>query len=114
MNRGKIILPALVLAAVMLIYFSYFESGDDLGLFSEFDTNNNGNKEILVKIVPEKGIQRNGSGGTAFYAEDRSGKQVMVSGPASLPEGIETAGRIVLTGHYSGDSFHAHDVRIEN
>ncbi|MFA7228041.1 MAG: cytochrome c maturation protein CcmE [Melioribacteraceae bacterium] len=113
MKTEKLVIPALVIGAVLLIYFSYFNSGDKLGLFSEFDTNSNANREILVKILHEKGIQIDASGGASFYVEDRSGKQVPVSGSVSLPQGFESMERIILMGHYSGDSFHAHEVKIK-
>ena len=114
MKKENFIVPLLAAGVVALIYFSYFDHGDELGLFSEFDTNSNANKEILVKLLPEKGFEKDGSGGTTFYVEDRSGKQIPVSGTATLPENFEKAGRVALMGHYSGDSFHAHDVKIKD
>ena len=114
MKKENFILPVLVAGVIALIYFSYFGRGDELGLFSDFDTNSNANKEILVRLLTDRGLDKDRSGGTVFYVEDRSGKQVMVSGPASLPSGIESSERIVLMGHYGGESFHAHEVKIKD
>jgi hypothetical protein len=114
MKFQKLVLPILILAIISLLYFSYFSPKDELGLFSDFDTNSNANKEIIVKILQEKGFVKDGSGGTTFSVEDRSGKQVVVSGSMDMPAGIETANRITLSGHYNGNSFHAHEVKIKD
>ena len=114
MKKEKLIIPALLIVVILVMYFSYFKPKDELGLFSDFDTNSNANKEILVKVLQEKGFVKDGSGGTTFYVEDRTGKQVVVSGSMEMPPGIETASRIVLSGHYNGNSFHAHEVKIKN
>lgn len=114
MKKEKLVIPALLIVVILVLYFSYFNPKDELGLFSEFDTNSNANKEILVKVLSEKGFTKDSSGGTIFYVEDRTGKQVVVSGPMMLPAGIEATNRVILIGHYSGDSFHAHEVKIKN
>ncbi len=114
MKKEKLVIPALLIVVILVLYFSYFNPKDELGLFSEFDTNSNANKEILVKVLPEKGFVQDGSVGTVFYVEDRAAKQVKVSGPLMLPAGIDVTSRVVLSGHYSGDSFHAHEVKIKN
>ena len=114
MKKEKLIIPAMLIVVILVMYFSYFSPKNELGLFSDFDTNSNANKEILVKVLPEKGFVKDSSGGTTFYVEDRSGKQVVVSGPLNMPAGIETANRIILSGHYNGNSFHAHEIKIEN
>ena len=113
MKKEKLIIPALLMVVMLVLYFSYFSPKDELGLFSDFDTDSNANKEILVKVLPDRGFIKDGSGGTTFYVEDRSGKQVVVSGSVEMPAGIENAKRIVLSGHYNGNSFHAHGVKIK-
>ncbi len=114
MKFQKLVLPILVLAIISLLYFSYFSPKDELGLFSDFDTNSNANKEIIVKILPEKGFANDGSGGITFYVEDRAARQIKVTGQLTLPVGFEAANRIILIGHLSGDSFHAHEVKIKD
>lgn len=115
MNLQKLILPALVVVVVALLYFSYFSSKDDLGYFADFDTNSNTNRDIIVKVLHEKGFDQNKSaGGTIFYVEDGAGKQVKVLGPLTMPPGMDVITRVTLRGHYSGDHFHAHDVIIRN
>ena len=107
----KFILPGLILVVIAFIYFSYFSPTDELGSFSKFDTNNNASQDIIVKIVSEKGFERDiQNGNTIFYAEDRTGRQVKVLGPGTLPPGLDDVKTIVLKGHLHDDYFHAHEV----
>ncbi|MDZ7767405.1 MAG: hypothetical protein U5K00_23815 [Melioribacteraceae bacterium] len=112
----KFILPALIIVAVSIIYFGYFAPRGGLGSFSKFDTNSNASHEIVVKFIEEKGVQRDrASGESIFYVVDADGREVMVSGPPSLPPGMDMASALVLVGHLNrNNSFHAHDVRIRN
>ena len=115
MKLNKLILPALLIAIFGLLYFFYFSPKDELGMFSNFDTNNNANKDIIVKVLHDKGfIQDQASSSSIFYVEDGAGKQVRVSGPLILPPGMDVTNRVTLRGHYNGDYFHAHEVRIRN
>ncbi len=114
MKKEKLIIPALLIVVILIMYFSYFKPKDELGLFSDLDTNSNANKEILVKVLVEKGFTNDGSGGTTFFVEDRAGKQVVVSGSMEMPTGIETSNRIILSGHYNGNSFHTHGIEIKD
>lgn len=110
----KMILPALLLAAVLIIYFIYFVPTGELGLYSNFDTNNNANKDIRVSIVREKGIQTDAMNQSAsFYAVDGSGVETLVQAPYPLPGGIENAEVITLKGHLHEDHFHAVEVNLE-
>ena len=105
------ILPGLILVIVGFIYFSYFSPTDELGLFSNFDTNNNASRDIIVKLVQSKGIERDVQNGSSiFYVEDKAGREVKVIGPASLPPGLQDVKTLVLKGHLHDDYFHAHDV----
>lgn len=110
-NFQKFILPLLIIVIIIIIYFTYF-AAKGLGSFSDFDPNNNANKEIVVRLVHEKGIQR-GAEGTSFYAEDKNGVVYLIQGPAGLPAGFEQAENIKLNGHLTKEYFHAHGVSIE-
>ncbi len=112
----KLILPALVLAAVSIMYFGYFAPRDGLGSFSKFDTDSHAAQEIIVDYIVDKGVTLDrAEGATIFYVVDADGLEVMVSGPASLPPGMDMASSLVLVGHLNrGNTFHAHDVRIRN
>lgn len=112
----KFILPVLVLAVMAAMYFVYFAPRDGLGSFSKFDTNNNASLEIIVEYVEEKGVRLDRvEGASIFYVVDADGIEVMVSGPSSLPPGMDMASSLVLVGHLNrGNTFHAHDVRIRN
>jgi len=115
MRLEKIILPVLVVAVVFTLYFIYFSPKDELGLFSDFDTNSNTNRDIIVRLLPERGfVQDRQAGGTIFYVEDRTGKQVKVIGPLSLPPGLDVTNRVTLRGHLHLDYFHASEVRTRN
>ncbi|MBU0561766.1 MAG: cytochrome c maturation protein CcmE [Bacteroidetes bacterium] len=110
-NAQKLILPVLVAAVILFIYFFYFAPTDELGLFSKFDTNSNSNRDIIVKVVVEKGFMRDqSSGSTIFYVLDKANREVKVSAPLSLPPGIDDAKSIVLRGHLHSDYFHAAEV----
>ncbi len=104
----KLILPALIVVAAILVYFLYFSPKKDLGLFSDFDPNNNANKDIRVIYVVEKGVRMDPqSGGSLFYARDRDGIEMLIQGPRDLPPGMSEAESIVLRGHLHHEYFHA-------
>ena len=112
----KFILPALIVAAIAIMYFGYFAPRDGLGSFSNFDPNSHASQEIIVKYLDEKGITLDRQAGSSvFYVVDGDGVEMLVNGPASLPPGMDAYPSIILVGHLSGrDSFHAHDVRLRN
>lgn len=110
----KLILPALVIGAVILLYTFYFAPTDELGSFNDLDPNSNASVDIAVEFVAERGIVRDqNQGGSIFYVRDRSGRETQVVGPLMLPEGLEVAKRIKITGHLSGSGFHAHGVSLD-
>ena len=109
----KFILPVLFLVVVFLVYTFYFSSKTDLGSFSDFDPNNSAVKDIRVKIVQERGINKNPQGGAVFFVSDKNNKIVQVNAD-HVPTGTESANIVILRGHLSqNDSFHAHDVLLE-
>jgi hypothetical protein len=109
----KFILPGLVIAAAILLYTFYFAPTDELGSFTDFDPNSHASVDIIVEFVKEKGVVRDQrQGGSIFYVKDRSGRETQVIGPLMLPDGMEVADRIKLTGHLSGSGFHAHGVSL--
>jgi len=114
MKLQKFILPGLGLVVVLILYFSYFSPKDELGLFSDFDTNSNANRDIIVKVLHDKGFVSDQSGGTVFYVEDGAGRQVKVVGPLSMPPGMDMTNRVTLRGHLHDDYFHAAEVRLRN
>jgi uncharacterized protein YpmB len=110
----KLILPSLVILFVFIVYIFYFDSKSDLGKFSTFDPNNSASKEIRVKLLKEKGIDRAGAE-AIYYVLDGENKEMMIFGPSpdKLPEGFDNAEVITLLGHLSGNGFHAHSVKID-
>jgi cytochrome c-type biogenesis protein CcmE len=109
----KMILPGLLLAAILIIYFIYFAPTGELGLFSNFDTNNNANKDIRVSLVKERGIQTDPvNQSAAFYVVDAAGVQNLVQAPYPLPVDFESSNVIILKGHLHEDHFHAVEVNL--
>jgi hypothetical protein len=111
-NLQKLVLPILLIIVAFLIYKFYFAAGKGLGSFDDFDPNNNAVKPFTVELLKDKGINQQG-GAVVFYVSDKEGKEVMVTGEFSLPQGFESANVITLKGHRSQDGFHAHEVVIE-
>ena len=114
MNIQKLILPGLVLTLLAIVYFTYFSPSDELGDFSILSANSSASVQIIVELVSEKGITRDNEGNTRFYVLDKNNREVEVSGPGKLPPGMDVAVSLVLTGHMSGDYFHAHGIELRN
>jgi hypothetical protein len=113
-SLGKFILPFLVIATIALIYFTYFSPKGGLGSFADFDTNNTANKDIVVKLASEKGINKDTQNGiTTFYAVDNNGTEILIQAPLNIPINIESAEKIILRGHLHPDHFHAVDVQLQ-
>jgi cytochrome c-type biogenesis protein CcmE len=108
----KLILPALLIIAVVIVYVVYFSPSKDLGSFSDFDPNNSAVKDIRVMILQDRGIDGD-SHGAHFYASDKNNNVVLVNAD-KIPDGIESANTVILRGHLSqNNSFHAHDVLLD-
>lgn len=110
----KLILPFLVGLFILIVYLFYFDTKDDLGKFSSFDPNNSASKEIRVKLLKDRGIDKAGAE-AIYYVVDAENKVMMIFGPSpdKLPEGFDNAEIITILGHLSGNGFHAHSVKIE-
>jgi hypothetical protein len=106
----RLILPLLLLIVVFIIYKFYFAKSG-LGSFDDFDPNNTAVKDIRVQLLADRGITQQGAD-VIFYVADKNGKVLMVSGSVTLPPGFENAKTILLKGHLSGNSFHAHEVLL--
>jgi cytochrome c-type biogenesis protein CcmE len=108
----KFILPVLIVAAILLVYNVYFSPKEGLGSFADFDPNNSAVKDIRVKIVFDKGFEKSSHGGAQFYAADKNNNTLVVNAD-KVPEGIESTEIVILRGHLSQNSFHAHDVLLD-
>ena len=110
----KFILPLLLIAVIVLIYFTYFSPKEGLGSFSDFDTNNTANKDITVRVLSEKGVIKDTQNGVStFYVVDNNGTEVLVHAPLDVQRNIQSAEKIILKGHLHPDHFHAVEVKIE-
>jgi cytochrome c-type biogenesis protein CcmE len=110
-NFQKLILPLLVVVVAIIIYLLYFGGQEKLGNFSDFDTNNNANKDIRVTVIIEKGVDQNPAAGTAmFFAKDAKGVEYPVQVPLPLPQNFNELESILLKGHLHKDHFHAVEI----
>ncbi len=103
----KLILPLLIIVVIGMVYLFYFKSDGKLGSFSDFDTNNSAVKDIKVKVLQERGINKN-----VFYVSDNSGTVVLVQAD-KIPDGMKNAETVIIRGHLNKDSFHAHEVLLD-
>lgn len=110
----KLILPLLIGLFIAIIYLFYFERSEQLGKFSSFDPNNSASKEIRVKLLKERGIDKAGAE-AIYWAMDGENKEMIIVGPSpdKLPQGFENSEFIILLGHLSQNGFHAHNVKLD-
>lgn len=108
----KLLLPALIVAAVFLVYKFYFVKGENLGLYSDFDPNNNAVKDIKVQLLIDRGIENMGAE-NSFYTSDKNGQVVKAYGDSPLPEGFQQAEVITLKGHLTQSGFHYHEILLD-
>ena len=110
----KFVLPALVGVTVLTIYIFYFSSAKGLGSFKDYDPYSHAQKEIVVKFISEKGIQKTEDGhGILFYVEDRHGTQMPIQSENSLPGGFENSKYLTLTGHICGGSYELVNLEVD-
>lgn len=110
----KIIVPILLVLTVFMVYTIYFSPKEGLGSFSDFDTNNNANKDIRVRIVKEKRIEKDPINQISkFYAVDKNNTEVLVHAPLDLPASIEVNDIVTLRGHLHREYFHAASVEVK-
>ena len=109
----KLIFPLLAGVTVLTIYIFYFSSARGLGSFKDYDPYSHAQKEIVVKFLPEKGIQKTEDGQKIlFYVEDRHGTQMPIQTDKSLPGGVENSKTLTLTGHICGGSYELVNIEI--
>ncbi|MDP2301636.1 MAG: hypothetical protein Q8N03_04330 [Ignavibacteria bacterium] len=109
----KLFVPVMIIVVLAVVYLTYFSKKEGLGSFSDFDTNNNANKEIRVEIVTERGINKDEvNGATVFYARDKNGMEVLIQAPLMLPPSFEMNNVVTLRGHLHKEYFHAAEVVV--
>ncbi|MDP2301192.1 MAG: hypothetical protein Q8N03_02050 [Ignavibacteria bacterium] len=113
LKKQNLILPLLLSIVLISVYFFYFSPFKGLGSFADYDRDSHVQKEIVVKLVMEKGIQKMGSdNGTQFYVEDRNGTEMLIQTTLLVPAGIENSEYITLTGHICNGSFEVVNLEI--
>jgi cytochrome c-type biogenesis protein CcmE len=110
----KMFVPVMLIVVIAVIYLTYFTQKEGLGSFSDFDTNNNANKDIRVEIVTERGIKKDEvNGATVFYGRDKNGMEVLIQAPLMLPPSFEMNTIVTLRGHLHKEYFHAAEVMVK-
>jgi hypothetical protein len=109
----KLILPFFIGVIVLLIYFFYFSPQKELGSFEDYDPFSHVQKDIVVKLVHERGIQKiDDDQNSLFYVEDRRGTQMPIQTKLSLPEGFANTDIVILTGHICEGNYELVDIEI--
>ncbi len=112
-NKQVLIIPMLIGTIILVIYKLYFSSGRELGSFKDYDPNSHAQKEILVKVLHEKGISKNDEHKTvSFYVEDRNGSQMLIETALSLPQGFNASENVILKGHICGGSYELAEIEL--
>ena len=110
---SKLIFPAILVAVIALIYFTYFAPSKELGSFSKFNPGSEINQEINVAIVKSKGFEKDATGNiTSFYAKDKNGVEAQVSSHEPIPAEIVNAEVVELLGHMHENSLVASKISI--
>jgi len=113
-NKQRMVLPGIVMLILVTIYIFYFSPVKGLGSFKDYDPYSHAQKEIVVKLLAEKGIQQLEDGQQyVFYVEDKHGTQMPIKSAISLPEGFENSETITLTGHICGGSYELVNVEVD-
>ena len=111
-NLQKFILPILIIVVIGIVYTIYFSPKKGLGSFSDFDPNNSAVKDIRVKLIQDREITETPGGGAVFFVSDKDNNVLQINAD-KVPQGFESAETIILRGHLSQNSFHAHDVLLD-
>lgn len=113
MKISKLILPAIITAVILLVYFNYFAPTNKLGSFSKFSTNSEVNQTINVSVVKSKGFEKDESGGIiSFYAKDINNVEVKVNFHEPVSEKNLNSEVIALLGHMHANSFTASGISV--
>jgi len=113
MKISKLILPAIFIAVIVIMYFTYFTSTDEIGSFSKFSPGSEINQDINVAVVKDKGFERDAIGNiTSFFAKDKNGLELQVSSHEPIPAEIVNAEVVELLGHMHENSITASKITI--
>src|SRR3972149_1166082 len=100
MKISRLILPAIISVVIVIMYFTYFASTDEIGSFSKFSPGSEINQSINAFVVKSKGFEKDANGNIiSFYAGDKNGLEVQVSSHEPIPAEIVNAEVVELLGH---------------
>jgi sRNA-binding carbon storage regulator CsrA len=111
MKISKLILPALIVTALLIIHFAYFAPSQELGSFSNFSAGSEINQRINVIIVKTKKIGKDGNV-LSFYVKDIDNNEVRVTLHEPESKEILNAEIVELLGHMHENDFTASRVSI--
>lgn len=110
---SKLILPLLLVAVLLVIYFIYFAPKKELGSFSNFGGGSEINQQINVMVVKENGFERNADGRIiSFYAMDKNKLTIKITLHEPVTDDIVDAEVVELMGHMHGGNFTAASVSV--
>ncbi|MEW6004953.1 MAG: hypothetical protein AB1695_06510 [Stygiobacter sp.] len=114
MNRlSKLIFPAILVAVVAVIYYTYFAPSKELGSFSKFSSGAEINQNINVRVDKAMKFERDANGNIiSFYALDKNNVKVQVTSHEPILPEIAGSEVLELLGHMHENSFTAAKITI--
>lgn len=110
---SKLIFPLIVIAAIGIIYFTYFAPTNELGSFSKFSPGAEINQRINVRVVKSMEFERDANGNIiSFYAMDKNNVEAKVTLHEPASAELADAEIVELLGHMHENSITASKVSI--
>ena len=112
MKISRLILPAIFIAVIAIMYFTYFANTDEVGSFSKFSPGSEINQSINVLVVKSK-IERDANGNIiSFYAMDKNNVEVQITSHEVIPLEVADAEVLELLGHMHENTLTASRISI--
>ncbi|MEW6652376.1 MAG: hypothetical protein AB1394_02790 [Bacteroidota bacterium] len=109
----KLISPILIGLIILIMYLFYFSPYKGLGSFNDYDPNSHVQKEIVVKVVRDLGVQQTADGSKiSFYTEDKNGVRMPIEISSEFKSLVESSEIITMTGHICGGRYEAVNIEL--
>ncbi|KAF0152892.1 MAG: hypothetical protein FD143_820 [Ignavibacteria bacterium] len=109
----KLVSPILVGLIILVMYLFYFSPFKGLGAFNDYDPNSHVQKEIVVKVVQDLGVQQTADGSKiTFYAEDKNGVRMPIEISSEFKSIVDGSEIITMTGHICGGRYEAVNIEL--
>lgn len=110
---SKLILPAIIIAIIITVYFTFFGGNTEIGDLSKFGSGSEVNQKINLAVVKSKNFMRDENGNiTSFYSMDKNKTEVLVTSHEPIPPEIVNAEVIELIGHLHENRFTASKITV--